>query len=165
MGAAHVIAIDSDPEKLHLARLFGATSVILPEADVVNEILEITGGRGVDAAIVTSGDRSMLVTALLVLRPGGSLSGGGVPALHRDEPSDAYRATAAWLPVHDHTMAPAPFPADRQRLDRLVRLAVARRIGLAPLVSHVFPWDQADRAYHLLASGKPGVLIVGLRME
>ncbi len=50
-GAAHVIAIDSDPDRLHLARKFGATEVLYSNRHPSAAIRDLTHGRGVRAVI------------------------------------------------------------------------------------------------------------------
>ena len=59
-GAAQIIAVDADPHRLSIARKFGATSVILAEADTVGEIKELTENHGVDVAIEAIGLQNIL---------------------------------------------------------------------------------------------------------
>ena len=51
LGAAHVIAIDNDPDRMHLARKFGATEVLYSNRHPAEAILDLTHGRGVRAVI------------------------------------------------------------------------------------------------------------------
>lgn len=52
LGAAHVIAIDSIPKRLELARASSEADVLdFDEVDVLEAIDELTGGRGPDACI------------------------------------------------------------------------------------------------------------------
>lgn len=51
LGAGHVIAIDSIPERLALARAAGAVTVDFRDEDVYDQIMEFTHGRGADACI------------------------------------------------------------------------------------------------------------------
>ena len=44
MGAAEIIAVDSDPNRLKMAQQFGATAVILSEGDALAEIHDVTEG-------------------------------------------------------------------------------------------------------------------------
>lgn len=48
LGAAHVIAIDTDERRRKLARELGAGEVLGEEGNVVDGMRELTGGRGVD---------------------------------------------------------------------------------------------------------------------
>jgi 2-desacetyl-2-hydroxyethyl bacteriochlorophyllide A dehydrogenase len=50
-GAAEVFAVDINPRKLELAGRFGAIPVNVSTGDPVEQIQELTGGRGVDVAL------------------------------------------------------------------------------------------------------------------
>src|SRR5437660_180550 len=51
LGAERVIAIDTVPERLALARQSGATTLDFVKEDIYDRIQELTGGRGADACI------------------------------------------------------------------------------------------------------------------
>ena len=51
LGAERVIAIDTVPERLALARASGATTIDFMEEDVYDRIMQMTKGRGADACI------------------------------------------------------------------------------------------------------------------
>lgn len=51
LGAAQVFAVDINPRKLELAARFGATSVNASTGNPVEQIQELTRGRGVDVAL------------------------------------------------------------------------------------------------------------------
>lgn len=51
LGAERVIAIDRIPERLDMARQGGAQTIHFDEANVLEELFEMTGGRGPDACI------------------------------------------------------------------------------------------------------------------
>jgi threonine dehydrogenase-like Zn-dependent dehydrogenase len=51
LGAARVIAIDTVPERLALAREAGAQTLDFKQADIYEQIQELTSGRGADACI------------------------------------------------------------------------------------------------------------------
>jgi threonine dehydrogenase-like Zn-dependent dehydrogenase len=51
LGAEHVIAIDTVPQRLKLARTSGAETIDFMEQDVYDRIMEMTKGRGADACI------------------------------------------------------------------------------------------------------------------
>ena len=58
LGAERVIAIDTVPERLALAREAGAVTVDFKEDDVYDRIQELTGGRGADACIDAVGNEA-----------------------------------------------------------------------------------------------------------
>jgi threonine dehydrogenase-like Zn-dependent dehydrogenase len=160
MGASHIIGVDADADRLRMAQKFGATDVILAETDPVREILEITEGRGVDVAIEALGTQGTFENALRVLRPGGTLSSVGVYSGHLKIPLEAFAAG-----LGDHTIVTTLCPGGKERMRRLMRLVEARRIDLTPLLSHVFPLDQIERAYELFESRKEKVLKVAIRVS
>lgn len=51
LGALEVYAVDINPDKLALAERFGAIPVNASQADPVQEIFRLTGGRGADVAL------------------------------------------------------------------------------------------------------------------
>lgn len=79
-GAALIIAIAGSKLHLELAERMGADVAInRHEADAVKEILEITGGKGVDVFLEMSGSGDALNQGLKALRPRGSASILGLP--------------------------------------------------------------------------------------
>ena len=160
MGAAEIIAVDSDPNRLKMAQLFGATTVLLSCGDAVAEIREVTEGRGVDVAIEALGTQETFEKALRALRPGGTLSSVGVYSGHLQVPVDAIGAG-----LGDHTIVSTLCPGGKERMARLMRLVSAQRIDLTPLFTHVFPLEEIEHAYKLFTSREGGVLKVAIRVS
>lgn len=78
MGASFIIAVESDPVRMEMAKRIGADLVLDPkQSDIVAEIKKITGG-GVDVAIEAFGSQETFENCLRCLRPGGTLSSLGV---------------------------------------------------------------------------------------
>ena len=160
MGASAIIAVDNDPNRLHMAEQFGATTTLLAGPGTVARILEITGGRGVDLAIEALGTQETFENALRSLRPGGTLSSLGVYSGHLKMPLDAIGAGLA-----DQTVVTTLCPGGKERMTRLLRLVAAGRINLRPLLTHVFSLRDIARAYDLFASRTDGVLKVAIRVS
>lgn len=68
-----VIAIDRNDKKLSLAEDFGADRAINSTKDFRAEVLEMTGGRGVDVVIDTVGAENTISDAVRILAKGGAL--------------------------------------------------------------------------------------------
>jgi Zn-dependent alcohol dehydrogenase len=79
-GAERIVAVDVSAEKLADARLFGATDGVLAGDDAAAEIRELTGGRGVDHALVTVGSPAAIGAAAGYLAAGGAMVVVGMPA-------------------------------------------------------------------------------------
>lgn len=54
-GAARIVAVDTNPDKLEAAKELGATHGVLAEGKPFKEAQKIFGGRGADAVLVTVG--------------------------------------------------------------------------------------------------------------
>lgn len=158
-GAAEIFAVDSDPHRLHTAKLFGATHTFLSSAHPVEMILAETRGRGVDVAIEALGVQETFENALRVLRPAGTLSSVGVYAGHLRIPWEAFGAGLA-----DQKIVTTLCPGGKERMARLIRLVRACRLNLLPLLTHTFTLDRIADAYDLFSQRKDGVLKVAIEV-
>jgi threonine dehydrogenase-like Zn-dependent dehydrogenase len=80
VGAAHVFAIDSVPERLAVAESYGAEPLHLQEQDVRAAVRGATEARGVDVAIDAVGDPKVLDSAIRLTRACGAIQCVGVYA-------------------------------------------------------------------------------------
>lgn len=108
MGASEIIAVDSDQNRLKMAKDFGASTTLPADGDVVREIHNLTNGRGVDVAIEALGIQETFENALRVLRPGGTLSSVGVYSGHLRIPLEGFAAG-----LGDHTIVTTLCPGGR----------------------------------------------------
>ena len=78
LGAGRVIGVESRPERQALAKRFGADDIVdFTHGDPVEQIMELTGGEGVDAAIEAFGFPQTFEACLRVTKPGGRVSNIG----------------------------------------------------------------------------------------
>src|SRR5262249_1389307 len=90
-GAHPIIAIDIVEAKLAIAAAFGATDGIAASTpDLRATIKELTGGRGVDYAIVTVGSTAAMEQAVRIIRPLGTVVLVGLPQKAAILPVRAY---------------------------------------------------------------------------
>src|ERR671917_552168 len=79
-GAARVIALDLDANRLTQATAFGATDTVnSADQDWVEQVKAMTDGLGVDVAIEAVGIPATFDACTKIVRPGGSLPHAGVP--------------------------------------------------------------------------------------
>ncbi|WP_348752884.1 NAD(P)-dependent alcohol dehydrogenase [uncultured Aquincola sp.] len=157
-GATLVIGVDKVPARLEMARRLGADVVVdASKVDVVDEILKITGGRGVDASIEALGTQATFEAALRVLRPGGTLSSLGVYATDLKIPLGAFAAG-----LGDHKIVTTLCPGGKERMRRLMSAIESGRADLGALVTHRYKLDDVEAAYELFAHQRDGVLKVAL---
>jgi alcohol dehydrogenase len=79
-GAGQIVAIDTVPEKLALARELGATITVNPmDAGAVDEVLDLTHG-GVDYSFEMAGVKAAAANAYAVVKRGGALVVSSLPS-------------------------------------------------------------------------------------
>ena len=80
LGAEQIILLGRHPDRIALAKEFGATDIVSERGDeAVERVHELTGGFGAHSVLECVGlDQSML-TALSIARPGGAVGRVGVP--------------------------------------------------------------------------------------
>eukprot|EP00796_Vickermania_ingenoplastis_P000776 gene776-419_t len=158
MGATKIIAVDRFPERLALAKQLGADHTLdFTKCNVAEEVMQLTGGRGVDVAIEALGLQSTFETCLRCLKPGGTLSSLGVYSEDLKIPLDAYAAG-----LGNHTIANALCTGGKERMRRLMSVIQSGRLNLKPMVTHRFKLDEIEKAYDLFANQRDGVLKVAL---
>jgi alcohol dehydrogenase len=157
-GAALIIGIDAVPERLEMARRFGANVVIdYREQDPVAEIKRLTGGRGADVAIEALGRQETFENALRAIRPGGTLSSLGVYSGKLVAPYEAIYAG-----LGDQRIVTTLCPGGKERMRRLMEMVAQRRVDLTPLVTHRFALDDIEEAFDLFSQQRDGVMKVAL---
>jgi len=159
MGATTIIAVDTVPERLAIARAMGADHVVdFRKVDPVDEIRRITDGRGVDVSIEALGRQTTFEAALRVLRPGGTLSSLGVYSEDLHIPIDAFSAG-----LGDNRIVTTLCPGGKERMRRLMEVVASGRVDTGALVTHRFSLDDIESAYELFANQRDGVLKVAIR--
>jgi len=158
-GATTIIAIDGNDHRLDIARQMGADVVLnFKNCDVVQEIMSLTRGRGVDAAIEALGTQSTFESALRILKPGGTLSSLGVYSEDLRIPIEAFAAG-----LGDHKIVTALCPGGKERMRRLLNVVESGRVDLGLLVTHHYPLDDIVAAYELFANQRDNVLKVAVK--
>jgi 2-desacetyl-2-hydroxyethyl bacteriochlorophyllide A dehydrogenase len=140
-GAAAVFAVDTVPERLAVARSFGATALHLEEDDAKRMVRASTGGRGADAVVEAVGDPRALELALSIARPGATVSAIGVYA-ERGE----VHLGLAWIKGLTLRMGLANVIA---HVDTVLAMMSAGVLDPSPLVTHRMSLDQAPEAYEI----------------
>jgi threonine dehydrogenase-like Zn-dependent dehydrogenase len=89
LGAEQIILLGRHPDRIALAREFGATDVVSERGEeAVERVRELTGGSGVHCVLECVGLGQSTATAIQIARPGGAVGRVGVP---QDETMPASR--------------------------------------------------------------------------
>ena len=157
-GATTIISVETVPERIEMARRFGADLVIdFSKCDPVDEIMKVTNGRGVDVAIEALGLQSTFESCLRVLKPGGTLSSLGVYSEDLTIPLAAFHAG-----LGDNRIVTSLCPGGKERMRRLMNVIASERIDFGPLITHRFGLEQIEDAYELFANQRDGVLKIAI---
>jgi predicted dehydrogenase/threonine dehydrogenase-like Zn-dependent dehydrogenase len=176
-AGCRVIGIERSAERAGLARSWGAEVVRAEEGvDVAGAILDLTGGEGADAVLLTlATDSSDPVHAAATMsRKRGRIVLVGVSGLQlrRD---DFYRKELSFQvscsygpgrydPQHEERGVdyPAAFVrwTEGRNFDAVLGLMADGRLDPSPLVTHRFPLKDAEQAYAVVAGSEPSLGIV-----
>ena len=141
-GAESVIAIDTVPDRLEMARSFGALPVHLTEEDPRAAAKQVSEGRGVDAAIDAVGHPDALELACRLARKAGiGLGDRGLRRADRGAHGDRL----------DQGADPQDRPRERDQARRPGARGPGRRAASipSPLVTHHMSLDEAPEAYEI----------------
>ncbi len=141
--AQPVFAADRLPWRAERARQLGVTPICTADTDVVQAVMDATGGRGVDVAIEAAAGGEALAQAAEMLAPGGRLMAVGIDEddrlLLRHSTARRKGLTIRMVRRMKHAY------------ERAIVLAQQDGIDLASLVSHRFPLNDAPAAFELNA--------------
>jgi threonine dehydrogenase-like Zn-dependent dehydrogenase len=80
LGAEQIIILGRHPDRIELAKAFGATDVVRERGEEATErVRELTGGFGVHSVLECVGSDPAMRTAMSIVRPGGAVGRVGVP--------------------------------------------------------------------------------------
>lgn len=80
LGAEQIIILGRHPDRIELAKRFGATDVVSERGDAaIERVRELTGGDGVHSVLECVGSDQAMLTAVGMARPGGAVGRVGVP--------------------------------------------------------------------------------------
>jgi len=80
LGAEQIIILGHHPDRIALAKAFGATDVVSERGEEANErVRALTGGFGAHSVLECVGSEQAMRTALIIVGPGGTVGRVGVP--------------------------------------------------------------------------------------
>jgi S-(hydroxymethyl)glutathione dehydrogenase/alcohol dehydrogenase len=148
-GAFPIIAIDVRPEKIELAKTFGASHGInAREQDVLAAIQEITN-YGVDWAFEVIGNPRTIEQAWEMIRPGGTVVVVGLPPKHSKVSLPAFDFISE-KNIRGCFYGSSRFHAD---VPVILRRIQSGRMRIEGMVSHNVPLDELESAFERLKNG------------
>lgn len=150
-GAARIVAIDPIVGKRQSAVVSGASHVIDPSAaNVVDEVLDLTDGRGADYVFEAAMSGPTLRQAYDVCRMAGTVVAVGMPPAGTVVEFDAFKLFST-----EKRLLGCYYGSGQVRRDfpRLVALAEAGRLDLAGAISRRIVLDDVNEAFSTMAQG------------
>jgi threonine dehydrogenase-like Zn-dependent dehydrogenase len=130
------------PERLAIAKKFGAIPLNASLANVKEEIFNNTKGRGVDAVMEVVGSDRSLKLAIDLIRPGGIISSVGVHTAKNFSfsPGEAYDKNL----TYKSGRCPARFYSEK-----LLKEEVPQRYAIEDIITHQFTLKEGAKAYEV----------------
>ncbi len=155
-GAGLIIGVETVPRRQELARTYGADAIAdFSKEDVVQRILDLTGGQGVDTAIEALGADITFQNAIKVTKAGGTISNVGYHG-HGDF---VHIPRVEWgVGMAEKTITTGLCPGGRLRMERLLRVLEMKRVDPTLMTTHTFPFDEMERAFEIMDKKLDGVL-------
>jgi threonine dehydrogenase-like Zn-dependent dehydrogenase len=156
-GASRIIAVGTRPNCIAAAKGYGATDFVsYKNGSIEEQVLAMTGGKGVDKAVIAGGDVDTFASVVKCLKPGGKI--GNVNYLGSGDVISIPRVE--WGVGMGHKQINGGLmPGGRLRMEKLGALVSAGKLDVHPLVSHVYEgWEHLEEALFLMRD-KPADLI------
>ncbi|MEP7292298.1 MAG: Zn-dependent alcohol dehydrogenase [Chloroflexota bacterium] len=150
-GATTIIAVDTNPAKMALARQFGATDALLMSDHILEDIRDLTGGRGADRAFEAVGLPKLQELALDAARPGGSIVLAGLSPM-----GTATNLPGAVITRTEKTIKGSYYGSVDARRDfpLLLDYYLDGKLKLDELVSQHWRLDQINEAFDVMLTGE-----------
>jgi alcohol dehydrogenase len=138
-GAARVISIDLDTNRLEKSREFGATdTVVSGSANWKEQVLAMTDGAGVDVAIEAVGVPLTFEMATQIVRPGGHVANVGVHGK-----AVSLELQNLWIQNISISMG----LVNTNTTPLLLKLVMSKKIQAEKFATHFFSFDEFIAAY------------------
>jgi threonine dehydrogenase-like Zn-dependent dehydrogenase len=143
LGAERIIIMGRHPDRIALAREFGATDIVSERGDeAIERVRELTGGFGAHSVLECVGLEQSTLTAISIARPGGAVGRVGVP---QDETMPASQPAF----YNNITVSGGPAPV-RAYIDELLPDVLAGRIEPGRVFDRVVGLDGVPDGYRAM---------------
>jgi L-iditol 2-dehydrogenase len=152
-GCARVFVADIDASRLKLAKDLGATGVLSTEADPVAQVLDLTGGTGVDVAVEAVGRNETVGTAIGSVRKGGSVVLVG--NISPEVTLPLQKVVTRQIRLQGSCASAGEYP-------QAIELMAKGAIQVKPLITAVAPLDEGPQWFRRLHAGEPNLIKIVL---
>jgi threonine dehydrogenase-like Zn-dependent dehydrogenase len=143
LGAEQIIIMGRHPDRIALAKDFGATDVVSERGEeAIERVHELTNGFGAHSVLECVGTEQAMLTAVQIARPGGAVGRVGVP---QDETMPASRPAF----YNNVTVSGGPAPV-RAYIDELLPDVLEGRIEPGRVFDRVVRLDGVPDGYRAM---------------
>ena len=153
-GLSGIYCVDTNPFRLEYAKSLGVTSTIPVDAHPAESILQATGSRGADLAIVATGSLAALSEAISSVRYGGTVMMFGVPSK-----GASMNINMDYVYTREITISGSYAASDIDTANAL-KLIHDGKMDVAPLVTHSYDISQTPAAFEHARSGQDTIKII-----
>jgi threonine dehydrogenase-like Zn-dependent dehydrogenase len=154
-GSEKLFAVDTVPERLAMAKKFGATPIDASKENAIEKIKELTDGRGADAVMEAVGSTGAGKLAYDLLRPGGIISVVGVC----NDQHLSFSPVQAYNKNITYTVGRCPA---RAMIDELTPFVQNKTTDFTSIITHRMNLGDGVKGYDIFANKKDHCLKVVL---
>ncbi|MCE7947871.1 MAG: alcohol dehydrogenase [Chloroflexi bacterium CFX4] len=153
-GADRVAILDRVPSRLARAEALGMSIFNVDTPDYQGQVRDWAGGSGAGVVIVTPSKTPVIQQGLALVAPGGTLMLYGPPA-----PEDNWLLDVNYTFFKEITVT-SSYSASPYDTRRTLSLLANGVLDYRNLITHRFPLDQADQAWHMTKAAGDSLKIV-----
>jgi L-iditol 2-dehydrogenase len=155
-GCSKVYVADVDSTRLKLAKDVGATAALSSEKDVVEQVMQLTGGTGVDLAIEAVGRNETVQASIDSVRKGGTVVLVG--NISPEVTLPLQKVVTRQIRLQGSCASAGEYP-------RAIELLASGAIQVKPLITAVAPLEEGPRWFERLYAREPNLMKVILTPE
>ena len=153
-GVQKVFVSDINPDRLELAKKFGADYLIDAKDNLVKHLKNINGGKGVEKVIVCTGAEKAALTALDCVDRGGIILFFAVPNPSIKIP----------IPIADfwrnETTIKTSYGASPKDLDQALKILSKKQINVSEMITHTLDIREAAKGFKLVAEAGKSLKVI-----
>jgi L-iditol 2-dehydrogenase len=155
-GCSRIFVADLDKTRLQLAQDAGATAVLSPDVDLVEQVMQLTGGAGVDAAIEAVGRNETVEASIESVRKGGTvvLVGNILPEVTLP----LQKVVTRQIRLQGSCASSGEYPL-------AIELLASGAIQVKPFITAVAPLEEGPRWFERLYAREPNLMKIILTPE
>jgi len=152
-GCSKVYVTDIDKSRLAVAKRLGATSALLAQAGLLEPVMQLTNGQGVDLAVEAVGRNETVAHAISAVRKGGTVVLVGNVSPEVTLPLQ--KVVTRQLRLQGSCASAGEYP-------RAIEWMATGAINVKPLISAIAPLEEGPGWFRRLHAGEPGLTKVVL---